>query len=140
LVRVVDFDFSRLPQQLAGRGSLLPSQMVVCQRDAALHYAVRPPRDGVHRHGSDDFVGDHDAADALGEALEPLRTCPEPRLLARLELRANLDDPIVEGVLREQGVGKRAATGAELENWIAKLFELPGEGAAKERAELGRGD
>ena len=94
----------------------------------------------MHRHGIDDFVRDYGAADALGEALEPLRACPQPRLLARLELRADFDDAVVEGVLREERGGERAAAGAELEDRGAELFELPGERAAEERAELGRGD
>ena len=54
----------------------------------------------MHRHGVYDFVGDHDAADALGQAREPLRPSAEPGLLARLKLRADFDDAVVEGVLR----------------------------------------
>ena len=60
--------------------------------------------------------GDHHAADALGQALQPLRTAAEARLLLRLEVRADFEDAIVELVLREQRCGERAAAGAELED------------------------
>src|SRR4029077_2425372 len=89
---------------------------------------------GVH-----DFVGNHDAADALREAREPLRPSAEPGLLARLKLRADFDNAVVEGMLREERGGERAAAGAELEDRGAELLELPDERAAEKRAELGRG-
>ena len=93
----------------------------------------------VHRHGVHYLVGDHRPAVALRQALDMPHALAQPLALARAQLGARLQDPILAVELARQHLGERAAPRAELEDAI-EATELARECASEEAAELGRGD
>ena len=122
LVRQRRFDPARRGEELARRGALRPGKFLI---DAAFHDAVRSPGKRVHRHGIGDFVRQHDAAETLRQALDPLRARSEPRLLPRAQAGAGLENQVVlRRQFPDQCLGERAASGAELEDRFAGLQEF----------------
>ena len=94
----------------------------------------------MHRHRVHHLVGDNDAAEALGQALEKLHPVAEPLSLALAQGAAGLEDQVLAVELLQQGFGERAAARAELENRTLERLQLSRERAAEKRAELRRGD
>ena len=98
----------------------------------------------MHRHGVHHFVGEHHAAKALGQAVQPPNPIAQPLLLPLFEFGACFKN-FVFRILQfgDQDLRKGAGAGAEFENRFARLQDLRDlarQRAAEQRREFGRGD
>jgi hypothetical protein len=91
----------------------------------------------VNRHGVHDFVRNHDAAEALGQALDPSCPLSESCALALAERGTGLQYQVLNVELGDQRLCQRARAGAELEHGRRlELSDLPCKSAGEKSTQF----